>query len=44
MIEENVQLVLGDGGVEMLISFLETGDDELIAGSLYTLANVASSG
>ena len=44
LIEENVEIVLGDGGLEMIVSFLNTGDDELIAGALHTLANVASAG
>ena len=36
-------MVLGEGGLKMIIDFLESGDDELIAGALHTIANVASS-
>ena len=42
LIEDNVEEVLSGGGLEQIISFLDSGDDELIAGALHTLANVAS--
>ena len=44
ILEDSVDEVLSGGGLKMIIGFLDSGDDELIAGALHTLANVASAG
>ena len=34
--------MLGDGGVASLLAFVASGDEELVSGGLYTLANVCN--